>query len=155
MSRAKVVFFFLIFSMNLLLVSLIFAITSFISISFTPALILMVSSFLLTFLGILLPVPLPSQWVIVNLYLPRRHSAKPRLVWPQVSMYPSVLWVVSQCAWNHVCTLEEWSLCFPALWSSCTESLLAFQSKCSGVSSVQGQTLRLWWRATLCACVPV
>lgn len=41
-----------------------------------------------------------------------------------------------------VCNLQERSLFLPALWSSCTQSLLAFKAKCSWSSSSQCLTLK-------------
>ena len=54
----------------------------------------------------------------------------------------TLLFVGPWCTWNFVCTLQEWSLFIPVLWSSCTQAL-AFKPECSWGSSSQFQTLRL------------
>ena len=49
------------------------------------------------------PASLPPQWAIGNPCLPRKPSRTHRSVWCSGS----------QCTWNFVCTLQQWSLCFP------------------------------------------
>ena len=75
--------------------------------------------------------------------LPRTPAWEPKVGLAHVSM-KSLLCPGSQCMWNLVCTLQEWSLLFPpVLWSTYSQARLVFKAKCSGGSFSWFQTPRL------------
>ena len=92
-------------------------------------------------LGLLAQVSLSPRWAIVNLHFPRRPS-KLASSSSQVPM-ESLLCRGSQCIWNLVCPLQEWTLFPPVLWSSCTQASLALKAKWSGCFSSWCQTPNL------------
>ena len=80
-------------------------------------------------LQLLLPVSLPSQQVIVAFHLTRR---TPKTLSPGSYADTALCWVpVYMRTCVHPPRVEF--LFHPALWSSCTQDLLVFNVKCSGV----------------------
>ena len=84
-----------------------------------------------------LPTP---HWAMANLCFPRKPSNTCRLVQP--GSYWALYWVLMYVK-SSVCPPRVEFLFLPVLWSSCTQVLLTFKSKCSWDSSSQWQSLWL------------
>ena len=88
-------------------------------------------------LGLLLPMFCPHGEPQLTSPFP---GGPPRLAPGSEPDSESLLCHQTQCTWNPVCALQEWSLLFPSvLWSSWAQALLAFNTSCPGGSATQYQ----------------
>ena len=88
------------------------------------------------------PVSLLSIVSHIPLLSPQETYQDPQ-TGPDQALMKSLFCAEFQCLPIFVCALQKWTLLPQVLWDSCTQALLAFKAKCSGVSTSQCQTLRL------------